>query len=97
MTITLVRSGVRSAGGAVEVVGEADADGAIDVINARNLHWWSAIYMPRGGGLAVSGPATVCPIVITPSAKRKGPARRRTAGAAGYLLAALRVRGCGVG
>ena len=64
----LVRSGLRSELGArFEVVGEADdAEGAIDVIRARQPALVVCdLHMPRGGGLAVvEACATICPIVI---------------------------------
>jgi DNA-binding NarL/FixJ family response regulator len=87
----LVRSGLRSElDGTFVIVGEADdAEGAIDVINARlpdlvvcDLH------MPRGGGLAVvQRCATICPIVIlTVSEAERDLLDAVAAGAAGYLL-----------
>ena len=64
----IVRSGMRNElGDRFEVVGEADdAEGAIDVITARQPDLVvSDLHMPRGGGLAVvERCATVCPIVI---------------------------------
>ncbi len=106
----LVRSGLRSElDETFEIVGEADdAEGAVDVINARlpdlvvcDLH------MPRGGGLAVVQQcATVCPIVIlTVSEAERDLLDAVAAGAAGYLLkttpidelaAALRAAAAGV-
>ncbi len=87
----LLRSGLRSElGDGFDVVGEADdAEGAIDVINARvpdlvicDLH------MPRGGGVAVVQKcALVCPIVIlTVSEAESDLLDAVAAGAAGYLL-----------
>ncbi len=64
----LVRSGLRSElDDRFEIVGEADdAEGAIDVINARTPDLVVCdLHMPRGGGLAVvQRCATICPIVI---------------------------------
>jgi DNA-binding NarL/FixJ family response regulator len=87
----LVRSGLRSELDATfEVVGEADdAEGAIDVINARTPDLVICdLHMPRGGGLAVvQRCATVCPIVIlTVSEAERDLLDAVAAGAAGYLL-----------
>src|SRR4051812_34859607 len=64
----VVRSGLRAELGAgFSVVGEADdAEGAIDVIEARRPDLVVCdLHMPRGGGLlVVERCATVCPIVI---------------------------------
>ena len=87
----IVRSGLRAELGDVfDIVGEADdAEGAIDVINARlpdlvvcDLH------MPRGGGLAVvKACATLAPIVIlTVSEAERDLLDAVAAGAAGYLM-----------
>lgn len=87
----LVRSGVRAElDDRFEVVGEADdADGAIDVIIARQPDLVICdLHMPRGGGLAVvERCATVCPIVIlTVSEAEQDLLDVVAAGAAGYLL-----------
>lgn len=87
----LVRSGVRAElDDRFEVVGEADdADGAIDVIIARQPDLVICdLHMPRGGGLAVVDRcATVCPIVIlTVSEAEQDLLDVVAAGAAGYLL-----------
>jgi DNA-binding NarL/FixJ family response regulator len=87
----LVRSGLRSElGDRFEVVGEADdADGAIDVITARQPDLVVCdLHMPRGGGLAVvQRCATVCPIVIlTVSEAERDLLDAVAAGAAGYLV-----------
>jgi DNA-binding NarL/FixJ family response regulator len=87
----LVRSGLRSELVAqFEVVGEADdAEGAIDVIRARQPALVVCdLHMPRGGGLAVvQACATVCPIVIlTVSEAERDLLDAVAAGAAGYLL-----------
>lgn len=87
----LVRSGLRNElGGGFEVVGEADdAEGAIDVITARQPDLVVCdLHMPRGGGLAVvQRCATVCPIVIlTVSEAERDLLDAVAAGAAGYLV-----------
>ena len=87
----LVRSGLRSElGDGFEVVGEADdAEGAIDVITARQPDLVVCdLHMPRGGGLAVvERCATVCPIVIlTVSEAERDLLDAVAAGAAGYLI-----------
>ncbi len=87
----LVRSGLRNElAGSFEIVGEADdAEGAIDVITAREPDLVICdLHMPRGGGLAVVQKcATVCPIVIlTVSEAERDLLDAVAAGAAGYLL-----------
>ena len=87
----LMRSGLRAElGEGFLVVGEADdADGAIDVINARQPDLVVCdLHMPRGGGLAVvRAAATVAPIVIlTVSEAERDLLDAVAAGAAGYLL-----------
>lgn len=87
----IVRSGMRGElGERFEVVGEADdAEGAIDVITARQPDLVvTDLHMPRGGGLAVvQACATVCPIVIlTVSESERDLLDAVAAGAAGYLL-----------
>ena len=87
----LVRSGLRAElGDAFAVVGEADdADGAIDVVNARRPDLVVCdLHMPRGGGLAVvTACATIAPIVIlTVSEDERDLLDAVAAGAAGYLL-----------
>jgi DNA-binding NarL/FixJ family response regulator len=87
----LVRSGLRNElGSGFEIVGEADdAEGAIDVITARQPDLVVCdLHMPRGGGLAVVQQcATVCPIVIlTVSEAERDLLDAVAAGAAGYLV-----------
>ncbi len=87
----LVRSGVRSElGPRFEVVGEADdAEGAIDVITARQPALVVCdLHMPRGGGLAVvQACATICPhVILTVSEAERDLLDAVAAGAAGYLL-----------
>ena len=87
----LVRSGLRAElGDGFEVVGEADdAEGAIDVITARQPDLVVCdLHMPSGGGLAVvQRCATVCPIVIlTVSEAERDLLDAVAAGAAGYLV-----------
>ncbi|MDW3213272.1 MAG: response regulator transcription factor [Ilumatobacteraceae bacterium] len=87
----LVRSGLRNElGPGFEIVGEADdAEGAIDVITARQPDLVICdLHMPRGGGLAVvERCATVCPIVIlTVSEAERDLLDAVAAGAAGYLV-----------
>jgi DNA-binding NarL/FixJ family response regulator len=87
----IVRAGVKGElGEAFQVVGEADdAEGAIDVINARKPDLVICdLHMPRGGGLAVvRACATIAPIVIlTVSEAERDLLDAVAAGAAGYLL-----------
>ena len=92
----VVRAGIRSElSDRFEVVGEADdAEGAIDVITARQPDLVvSDLHMPRGGGLAVvQACATICPIVIlTVSEAERDLLDAVAAGAAGYLLKTTQV------
>lgn len=92
----IVRAGMRSElSDRFEVVGEADdAEGAIDVITARQPDLVvSDLHMPRGGGLAVvQACATICPIVIlTVSEAERDLLDAVAAGAAGYLLKTTQV------
>ncbi|MEL6893162.1 MAG: response regulator transcription factor [Actinomycetota bacterium] len=87
----LVRGGLRQAlDGRFEVVGEADdAEGAIDVIEARRPDLVvTDLHMPQGGGIAViRSCATICPLVIlTVSEAERDLLDAVAAGAAGYLL-----------
>ena len=87
----VVRSGLRAElGDAFDVVGEADdAEGAIDVVDARRPDLVVCdLHMPRGGGLlVVERCATICPIVIlTVSEAERDLLDAVAAGAAGYLL-----------
>lgn len=87
----LVRAGLRSElADGFEIVGEADdAEGAIDVITARQPQLVVCdLHMPRGGGLAVVQKcATICPIVIlTVSEAERDLLDAVAAGAAGYLV-----------
>jgi DNA-binding NarL/FixJ family response regulator len=87
----VLRAGLRSElGDGFQVVGEADdAEGAIDVINARKPDLVVCdLHMPRGGGLAVvRSCATIAPIVIlTVSEAERDLLDAVAAGAAGYLL-----------
>ena len=87
----LVRSGLRSElADDFLIVGEADdAEGAIDVITARQPDLVICdLHMPRGGGLAVVQKcATICPIVIlTVSEAERDLLDAVAAGAGGYLL-----------
>ena len=87
----IVRAGVKGElGDRFLVVGEADdAEGAIDVVNARKPDLViSDLHMPRGGGLAVvKACATIAPIVIlTVSEAERDLLDAVAAGAAGYLL-----------
>jgi DNA-binding NarL/FixJ family response regulator len=87
----IVRAGVKGElGDGFQVVGEADdAEGAIDVINARKPDLVICdLHMPRGGGLAVvRACATLAPIVIlTVSEAERDLLDAVAAGAAGYLL-----------
>lgn len=87
----LVRSGLRAElGEPFVVVGEADeAEGAIDVINARRPDLVICdLHLPRGGGLAVvKACAPLAPIVIlTVSEAERDLLDAVAAGAAGYLV-----------
>ena len=87
----VVRSGLRAElGDGFGVVGEADdAEGAIDVIEARRPDLVVCdLHMPRGGGLLVVG-AVRADLPDRDPDRQRGrarPARRRRRGAAGYLL-----------
>ena len=92
----LMRSGLRTElGEGFEIVGEADdAEGAIDVITARQPDLVvTDLQMPRGGGLAVvRACATLCPIVIlTVSEAESDLLEAVAAGAAGYLVTSTSV------
>jgi CheY-like chemotaxis protein len=104
----LVRSGVRSElGGQFQVVGEADdADGAIDVIQARKPALVVCdLHMPGGGGLAVvQACATICPIVILTVSEAERDlldaaprARRLPVEVGASRRAPFSLRGCGFG
>jgi DNA-binding NarL/FixJ family response regulator len=87
----VVRSGLRAElGDPFIVVGEADdAEGAVDVIDARRPDLVVCdLHMPRGGGLlVVERCAPICPIVIlTVSAAERDLLDAVAAGAAGYLV-----------
>jgi DNA-binding NarL/FixJ family response regulator len=87
----IVRAGVKGElGERFHVIGEADdAEGAIDVINARKPDLVVCdLHMPRGGGLAVvRACAPIAPIVIlTVSEAERDLLDAVAAGAAGYLL-----------
>ncbi len=87
----LVRSGLRSSlGDRFEIVGEADdAEGAIDVVRARQPDLVvTDLHMPRGGGmLVVQECAPSTPVVIlTVSESERDLLDAVAAGAAGYLL-----------
>jgi DNA-binding NarL/FixJ family response regulator len=87
----VVRAGLRSElGDAFSVVGEADdAEGAIDVIRARQPDLVVCdLHMPGGGGLAVvRACAALAPIVIlTVSEAERDLLDAVASGAAGYLL-----------
>jgi DNA-binding NarL/FixJ family response regulator len=84
----IVRAGVKGElGGGFLVVGEADdAEGAIDVVNARKPDLVVCdLHMPRGGGLAVvRACATI--VILTVSEAERDLLDAVSAGAAGYLL-----------
>jgi DNA-binding NarL/FixJ family response regulator len=87
----VVRSGLRAElGDGFVVVGEADdAEGAVDVIEARRPDLVVCdLHMPRGGGLlVVERCAPICPIVIlTVSEAQSDLLDAVAAGAAGYLV-----------
>ncbi len=87
----LMRSGLRrELDDGFEVVGEADdAEGAIDVVRARQPDVVvTDLRMPRGGGLAVvEACAALCPVVIlTVSEDEQDLLDAVAAGAAGYLV-----------
>ena len=87
----VVRSGLRAElGERFQVLGEADdAEGAIDVIEARRPDLVVCdLNMPHGGGLlVVERCAALCPIVVlTVSEAERDLLDAVAAGAAGYLL-----------
>jgi DNA-binding NarL/FixJ family response regulator len=87
----IVRAGVKGElGDGFLVVGEADdADGAIDVVNARKPDLVVCdLHMPRGGGLAVvrACAADIPIVILTVSEAERDLLDAVAAGAAGYLL-----------